>query len=77
MRLGRPVDLGLAIGKCGIDIRAAAELNADFVAYDMTSAATGALSDTPPVPLKAPKRMVRRQTSSRKKPAAKAKTPAG
>ncbi|WP_420797366.1 AI-2E family transporter [Aminobacter anthyllidis] len=55
----------------------AAELNADFVAYDMTSAATGALSDAPAVPLKAPKRMVRRQASSRSKPAAKQKAPAG
>lgn len=55
----------------------AAELNADFVAYDMTSAATGALSDAPAVPLKAPKRMVRRQPSSRGKPAAKPKAPAG
>ncbi|GAA2835503.1 putative PurR-regulated permease PerM [Aminobacter aminovorans] len=55
----------------------AAELNADFVAYDMMSAATGALSDTPPIPLKAPKRMVRRQPASRGKPATKAKAPAG
>lgn len=44
-----------------------AELNADFVAYDMVAAATGALSDTPAVPLKAPKRMVRRQPASRRK----------
>lgn len=39
----------------------ASELNADFIAFDLAGAAGGALADTPAVPLKAAKRMVRRR----------------
>ena len=47
----------------------AADLNADFVAFNMTDALVGALSDKPAVPLKATKRMVRRPSKRVPKPA--------
>ncbi|WP_269933323.1 AI-2E family transporter [Aminobacter sp. HY435] len=47
----------------------AQELNADFVAFDLAGAATAALADTPAVPLKATKRMVRRPSAAKRKAA--------
>lgn len=51
----------------------ATELNADFVAFDLAGAAEGALADTPAVPLKAAKRMVRRRAPAKRKASGKAK----
>ena len=48
----------------------ARDLNADFVAFGMTDAVLGALSDDPPVPVKAAaKRLARRPAGVRKRPA--------
>ena len=45
----------------------ARDLNADFVAFGMTDAVLGALSDDPPVPVRtSAKRVVRRPTRARK-----------
>ena len=47
----------------------ARDLNADFVAFGMTDAVSGALSDDPPVPVRAAaKRVVRRPTGVHKRP---------
>lgn len=54
----------------------AKELNADFVAFDIAGAATGALSETAAIPLKAAKRMVRRPGSNRRKSSEKTEAPA-
>ena len=48
----------------------ARDLNADFVAFGMSRGGYGALSDDPPVPVKAAaKRVARRPTGVRKRPA--------
>lgn len=54
----------------------ASELNADFVAFDIAGAATGALSETPAIPLKAAKRIVRRPGTARRKASEKTKASA-
>lgn len=54
----------------------AQELNADFVAFDLAGAATGALADTPAIPLKVTKRMLRRPNAAKRKTSAKAKATA-